>query len=692
MSKDTAFDAIKAMKLENDTSAGNLVDIMPIQVEQVEVDLSFLDDLSVARPRLLVQSDELDAFRAKVKNDPAYCQFDAFLSNSTNKFLDVAPYPEPQPYPEETVGKAFLWRPYWRKMYVDSQMALNATRNLSIAGMVLEDDAVIAQAKAWTLQLASYDPEGVTSRGYNDEAAFRILAAMAWGYDWLYDHFSDEERETVKNMLIVRLEEIMHHLEVTIDLLANPLNSHGVRCISSAVVPTCIALYNEYPKARQYIEYAIAYYSEHYPPWGGSDGAWAEGPDYWNTAMAFLGEAFDLLKSYAGVNLFNKQFYRDTGDFILYCMPVHSKRASFCDQSSIGDFPGLKLAYNIKHFAGVNNKPEYIWYYNQLKARDTEAHTKFYNYGWWDFGYDDLRFDYLWSDMPEVAPPNDALLRVFPVTGWAAFHNKMRDRDEHIHLVYKCSPFGSISHSHGDQNAFTLHAFGDTLAAITGYYGGYGVDMHIKWRRQTFAKNLPLFGGKGQYAENKTSKFEGHQDRYCIEAAGQITDYDTAAAVPFVEGDATAAYQFFNPDLESYKRKIWFVKGKLFVMRDTATMRTEQDVTWLLHTTFATETAEQSFRIVGERAVLDVTFINDSKDDIVSLETVEGFGDVDPAEYADLEVHRHVEATFKAKQAHDILTLLIPSKAGAARVRVSHKLVGDTLELTVDGEQVRIQL
>ena len=214
------------------------------------------------------------------------------MSNSANKFLDTAPFSEPKAYPEETVGKTSLWRPFWRQMYVDCQMAFNATRNLSIAGIILEDNTIIAKAKAWTLKLASYDPEGVTSRGYNDEAAFRVIAAMAWGYDWLHSYFSAEERETVKKALIVRLEEIMHHLEVTINLLANPLNSHGVRSISSAVVPTCIALYHEYPKARQYMEYSLEYYAGHYPPWGGRDGAWAEGPDYWNTQMAFLGECF----------------------------------------------------------------------------------------------------------------------------------------------------------------------------------------------------------------------------------------------------------------------------------------------------------------------------------------------------------------------------------------------------------------
>ena len=127
-------------------------------------------------------------------------------------------------------------------------------------------------------------------------------------------------------------------------------------------------------------------------------------------------------------------------------------------------------------------------------------------------------------------------------------------------------------------------------------------------------------------------------------------------------------------------------------MRDTATLKTEQDLTWLLHTTFQTQTSDASFQIIGDNALLDVTFINDCTDDLLSIDNVEGFGEVDPAEFQDLEVHRHIEAKFKAKKSHNILTLLVPSKVDGAKTQVSHKLVGNTLELTSDGEQVVIEL
>ena len=43
MSDQKSLDAIRKMKLENDTSAGNLVDLLPIEVQTRDFDLSFLD-------------------------------------------------------------------------------------------------------------------------------------------------------------------------------------------------------------------------------------------------------------------------------------------------------------------------------------------------------------------------------------------------------------------------------------------------------------------------------------------------------------------------------------------------------------------------------------------------------------------------------------------------------------------------
>ncbi len=677
---------IREIKRLNDLSAGNKLSGLPIQVEKMDVDLTALEGLPLAHPRLFMKAKEIPAFKEKIKQDVNYCSWQDFIK-AQQKWIGVEPHEAPSVYPPETVKETRLWRPYWRRMYIACQESLNVVRNLSIIAKIEKNIDAFNTAKAWLLSLAEYDPQGATSRAYNDEAAFRVVAALAWGYDWLYEKLTDEERAKIKDRIIIRLEEVIDHLYNEIQLTENPLNSHGVRSISSVVVPCCIALYGEYDKAKEYLAYALKYYAGQYPPWGGRDGAWAEGADYWNTAMAVLTEAFDYVKGYIGIDLYQKEFYRNTGAFILNCMPVHSRRASFCDQSSIGDLPGLKLAYNLRVFSSLSNNPVYMWYFNQLKARDKDAESKFYNYGWWDFNYDTLRFGHLCEELKEEKPQADPYLKVFPEVGWAAFHKDMPNKEEHVHLIFKSSPFGSISHSHGDQNAFTLHAYGETLAAITGYYGGYGVDMHLKWRRQTCSKNLILIGGKGQYGENATSS-KTHKDQNCLDAAGKITSYDENKNVPFLVGDATEAYRFHVPSIKSCKREIHSIEGDVFVIRDIVETTDEQTITWLMHTTFSADTKEKGFTIKGEKSKLDVSFLTE-QENIESVEYVIGFGEVNPKEFEDLDVHSHVRTEFKAKKKHSIVTLLVPSKLNQDRA-VTAKLAGEQLIVTREGKQYEV--
>jgi hypothetical protein len=87
-----------------------------------------------------------------------------------------------------------------------------------------------------------------------------------------------------------------------------------------------------------------------------------------------------------------------------------------------------------------------------------------------------------------------------------------------------------------------------------------------------------------------------------------------------------------------------------------------------------------------------VSFINQSADQITSVTNVEGFGDVDPYEFQDLEIHRHVEVEFSASKQHDILTLLVPNKNSGEQVQVSHSVRDNELTLVVDGETVTIDL
>ncbi len=279
-----------------------------------------------------------------------------------------------------------------------------------------------------------------------------------------------------------------------------PYDSHAVRALSAALTAACIALAGDCDEAQDWLDYTVEYLFTLYSPWGSVDGGWAEGPHYWMTGMAYLTEAANLIRKFLNVDLYARPFFQKTGDFPLYTKAPGTKRVCFGDDSTMGDLPSLKVGYNVRQFAGVTGNPHYQWYFEQIKAGAAGTEMEFYNYGWWDLAFDDLLYahDYpaVQSETPASLPP----FKWFRDVGCVAIQKYMDDPERHIQFVFKSSQFGSLSHSHGDQNAFLLRAFGEDLAVQGGYYVAFNSQMHRNWRRQTVSKNAILIDDEGQYA------------------------------------------------------------------------------------------------------------------------------------------------------------------------------------------------
>ena len=99
--------------------------------------------------------------------------------------------------------------------------------------------------------------KGQTSRDYNDEASFRMAGAIAWGYDWLYDQLSEDERKQIRHVLLERTRQIAQHVIEHSKIHHVPFDSHAVRSLSSVLVPCCIVLLQEEPELRNRIRLNI---------------------------------------------------------------------------------------------------------------------------------------------------------------------------------------------------------------------------------------------------------------------------------------------------------------------------------------------------------------------------------------------------------------------------------------------------
>jgi len=612
-----------------------------------------LSKVATDHPRLWMTKERLGDFITAVKADPGHCTWSTFFEKSVLPWMDREVMKEPAGYPDHKRTASV-----WRQTYIELQEAWYAIRHLAIGGKVTGNADMTARAKDWLLEIASWDPMGVTSRAYTDEWAYRVCNALAWGYDWLYDDLSEDERAMVRRSLLERTRDIAEHAILNAKIHLFPYDSHAVRSVSLTIVPACIALLgdDDADEARDWLNYCIEFLSTVYSPWGDSDGGWAEGAQYWMMGMAYLIDAANRLKSFTDIDIYKRPFLQNTGDFPLYCNAPDTRRASFGDDSALGDLPAIKTALNMRQFAGVTGNGAYQWYCDENLRTNPGTEMAFYNWGWWDTHFDELVFQ---TDFPlvEATPPKSGL-RHFKGIGWVGVQHAMDDPDNHIHFVFKSSPYGSISHSHGDQNAFCLSAFGEDLAIQSGYYVAFNSSMHRNWRRQTRSKNAILINGKGQYAEKDKSK--------AMAATGRIIAAEEREDHVFIHGDATPAYQTLSPEVTRAEREIYFVRNSYFVIIDKVDAKTPVTIDWLLHANTPFELGKSSFRNVGERAGFygQVVWSEAGKPDITQRTE---FPDVDPADYEGLPVSTFLTAHYPEATRHRIATLLVPYKRDAPK-------------------------
>ena len=169
--------------------------------------------------------------------------------------------------------------------------------------------------------------------------------------------------------------------------------------------------------------------------------------------------------------------------------------------------------------------------------------------GWWVSQIDDWHggsgeLALLFEDSAEATPPTGLPgSRVFHGVGWAALHSNLSQPNEDTFLLFKSSPYGSVSHSHADQNAFCIMKGGRALAIPSGYYGpSVGMPHHSEWTQSTKANNCVLVDGEGQTTGDR-------------KAAGRIVAFEDRQGYSYVSGDAAAAY---GGRVRRFERHIFF--------------------------------------------------------------------------------------------------------------------------------------
>ena len=520
-----------------------------------------LKRIGTEHPRVVVTADQLKAWRAKA-NEQLGINWRRDLEQRATRLQQAELLPEPAMLPDRSdpnrlaiYQKTFqTTRPFFRDMF-------KLAEDYLLSGDVLSGQ----EAKRRLLHIVRWDPRGSTSLNHNDEPGTEVVRYCPIVYDWVFPLLTPAERQECLDCLTTRMQE-MRQRWVARPFEKFPFESHNMGYYLPDMLGAALALAGDAP-VDEMLKYALTQlWSPFYPPYGGSDGGWNEGPEYWGWMGGVCAWTYKLVEVATGVPIKLRSNVAKQLDYKLYGNPPYFRMSPFGDGQENPAGGGLVMA----ELAELYQNPYALWYADQQHAKPNGLHA--------------LLFP---TDHLQPKPPLDLRQnRAFYDVGLACSHSNLAEASDNVALLLRSCPFGGISHAYADQNTYAVDAYGEPLLIASGYYQLYGCPHHQQWTRQTIASNSVLVNGQGQ--------------QRTWQAKGELKVCQSTVAGDYLVGDAHLAYAGL---VDRYDRRILYLRGLLtggepvIVIRDD--LASPEPATWqfLLHALREMQVDESNQRV-----------------------------------------------------------------------------------------------
>jgi hypothetical protein len=484
-------------------------------------------------PRLILTSDAVKALRSVTATDPVAAEYLRELREHGTSILS-------QPPVERVLTGYYLLD--------KSQTALNRITTLALLYQLDGDRKWADRARAELRAVAAFSDWHPPH--FLDVA--EMTAAVAFGYDWLYDVLTPEERAAIRTALVEKgLEPALPLYRGQRGWVAASHNWNAV--CNGGMILGALAIADERPAVAGEVLHEALRSLPHVLDTYAPDGAWPEGPGYWGYATHYVLLAAYSLRSALGTDfgIMEQLGLRTTGYFPHTLMGPSGEVFNYADAGT-----------------GLNPRPMQYglarWFHDPALAYLARKVADWFKSA--------SPFDLLWY-RPEGTARDVARLprdQYFSRIQVASLRSSWTDPDA-LFVGFKAGS-NRANHSHLDLGSFVLDADGvrwaDDLGRddynLPGYFG------RLRWtyyRLITAGHNTLTLDGQNQdpTAAAPIIAFHPREDE-----ASAVADL-TAAYAP-----AGATHVLRGIALRDRRRQI--------LIQDEIETRTPVDAVWAMHT------------------------------------------------------------------------------------------------------------
>jgi hypothetical protein len=536
-----------------------------------------------SHPRVLIGENDLEELRIKSKNYVEVAQIiteaDAFLNVPVPTEEDLAPKFEGKNDFENRKIALLESKKIGSKVYT-------VLYTLSQAYILTGDTKYYQTAKIWVGEALKWDPKGASHNSDFGDAG--TMAGFALYLDTFETYISVVEKEHLIKNISVRANGFYKNWINNVEKRSSSM--HVWQHIMHRMLYTSIALIGQTPDAEKWLSYIYDIWIAQNPKMGEEDGAWFNGTGYFRMNTLTMYETTLFFSKLSGKDFMGNPWFKNNPRWLIYAMPPNSVSDGFCNDGDKHSMPTIGYAGYADVASRILNDPYAAWYANEVAKSNSKSIAEDNEFRWFRV----VKTNGL--PLPKLLPKFDLpQAAVFSDVGVGYMHTNIQEMENNLMLSLRSSPFGSLAHTHADQNTFNIAFGGKRLFYNSGYRPAMGDPHFLGWYKHTQGHNAILIDGQGQ--------------PFNAGAYGLIPRFLHGDQISYAMGDASNAYSGKdlgeNTDLgmKVFMRHYLMLRPGIIVVYDELEADHPANWSWLLHNDTGLEVNKKTKTITAKNEV-----------------------------------------------------------------------------------------